>query len=255
MFSESGQTECESGLDGAQRDFKNRGDFGQRHFLLKMQDEDGAAGRRQGVAVQQLLQELVGRRCVGRRHRVEHGIVPGLFHPAFFSTEMTETCAARDPKCPWSKELWRLQPREFSAHEDERVLQDVIGVASPDETGQVAMERRLDAAQQKLESFAIAALRPEDPLSFLPRSGQTVLSHYKRLREGEGVRPRGKGGRGRPPMGVGLPDWGLWSCVYLVGSSDARYAEMLTMSSSLRLATGRFISAASPPFLRPSLNM
>ena len=61
MLSQSGQAECQSGLDRAQWDFKNRGDFRQRHVLLEVQDEHRAAGGSQRVAVQQVLQELVGR--------------------------------------------------------------------------------------------------------------------------------------------------------------------------------------------------
>ena len=138
-------------------------------------------------------------------------MVLDLFLPAFFSIEMTETCAARDPKCPRSKELRRLQPREFPAHEDEHVLQDVIGVANPDETGQIAMERRLDTAQQKLEGLAVVALRSEDPLSFLPRSGHTVLSHYKRLENGKEF-DGGEREVEADPRWVGLPAWRLIAC-------------------------------------------
>jgi len=137
MLSKSGQSICQPGLDRPQREFKNRGDFLQRHLLLKVQNEDGTTCRRQGVAVQQLLQKLTGRCRLLCGHRVEHGLVLGLFPPAFFFAKVTKSRAAGDSKCPWSKELGRLQPREFPAHENEDILQDIVGVTSADETRQV----------------------------------------------------------------------------------------------------------------------
>ena len=72
---------------------------------------------------------------------------------------MTERRAARDPERPGAKELRLLEPIHFARHDDEDVLQDVVGVIRPDEPGDVAAQRQLHAAQQQLERLAVVALR------------------------------------------------------------------------------------------------
>ena len=72
---------------------------------------------------------------------------------------MTKRGPARDPECPGAKELWLLEPIQLARHDDEDVLQDVIGVIRSNESGDIATHRRLHAAQQQLQRLAVVALR------------------------------------------------------------------------------------------------
>ena len=87
--------------------------------------------------------------------------------PALALLQMTKRRPARDAECPGAKELRLLEPIQLARHDDEDVLQDVVGVIRPDEPGDIATQRRLHAAQQQLQRLAVVALRSQYPLRFL----------------------------------------------------------------------------------------
>jgi hypothetical protein len=76
---------------------------------------------------------------------------------------------ARDTKRPRPEELRRVEPRDLAADGQEHVLQHVLGLVATRDAREVTPEGRLNAAQDELERFAVAALRPQHPLRFLDR--------------------------------------------------------------------------------------
>jgi hypothetical protein len=89
---------------------------------------------------------------------------------------MPNSRAARNAKRPRPEELRRPKPIKFPADLKQNFLKNIIGIRATDQPCQKAMERRLNVAQQKLQSFTITNLRSQDPVLFLLRTLHTTLS-------------------------------------------------------------------------------
>gem|GEM_PF-6430809 len=61
-----------------------------------------------------------------------------------------------------------MQQLQLVTYGYQNFLQYIISMRPSNDSAEVTIERRLDAAQQKFESFAVIALCSQYPQSFLP---------------------------------------------------------------------------------------
>jgi hypothetical protein len=147
----------------------------ERHLFSKVQDEHRTARRGQRRAIEQLEDRVVGCRDLRCGKIVEPRVIDGGIQPALPLLQIPERCAAGDAERPGAKQFGLLEPIELPRHDEQHVLQDVVGVIGPNQAGNVAAQGRLNAAQQQLERVAIPALRAEHPFRFLSRRRQRSL--------------------------------------------------------------------------------
>lgn len=93
-----------------------------------------------------------------RRQPFKFGFTGGLFLPSPLLFQVAERGTSSNSKYPWSKEAGLFEPSEFSSHQDEDFLQDVICVGRPDQAEHVSAYRRLNTAEQQFERIAVAGL-------------------------------------------------------------------------------------------------
>ena len=102
------------------------GDFGQRHLVLVMQHDDGAAGGRylRGHLFDRFWRYLIAR---WRGQVNQDRFVFGFVRPSPFAFQLFERFACGDAISPRAEQFRLAQPANLAIDEDEDLLQDVLG--------------------------------------------------------------------------------------------------------------------------------
>src|SRR5215204_2141938 len=150
----------EARLDRAERNSQHVGRLFERHLVQVVEDDDGAAGRRESrdrlvEPCRQDGRELLAR---GRRGQsLQRLLVPNLLGPAPLALHVSESLAGRNPVGPGAEQARLAQPAELAVDAYERLLKDVLGeLPLPDEAQEVAVKWLLHRREQRVERLAVA---------------------------------------------------------------------------------------------------
>lgn len=96
--------------------------------------------------------------------------------PAAGAFEMREGNARSDPKGPGAEDGGLAQERELAEDLERSLLEDVVGEGGPDETGDVAAQRRIGATEKLFQCGPVSGLREKDQQGLVGRRGLLRLS-------------------------------------------------------------------------------
>ena len=82
--------------------------------------------------------------------------------PAAGAFELGEGNARGDPEGPWAKHGGLAKERKLAEYLEGRLLKDIVGKGSADETGDVAAQRRMNVTEELFQGGPVAGLGEKD---------------------------------------------------------------------------------------------
>ena len=165
----------EARLGGPDRNLQDGGTFFDCEVVLIAEQEDGSACGRD--AVEEGQEGLVGwlaekgiegsevfRWCV-----VERLPAAGVF-------EVREGNTRSDSEGPGAEDSGLAQERELAEDLERSLLEDVVGESGADETGDVAVQRRIGGTEKLFQCSPVPGLREKDQQGLVGRRGLLRLS-------------------------------------------------------------------------------